>query len=318
MPGIRCPISIIIPVYNNEKTLADCLGSILNQGSEEFEIILINNGSIDGSVGICEDYRAKDHRVKVIHMEHDAAAVAYNKGLEAAIGKYVHFASASDYIKESAFKKISPFLLQNLDVIFLEAATKFWDVSHTNALRRLNREVPNKLWDKLIRRELLTKDDIWFSTGAIWEIADFCIKLYLHAATYGTIDFPYYHRHEESLDNNIEAAFGKIIMTLSKWTGPAESAYEEYGTIIHNWMAIMYCDLLIPMFSRLPPDARKSYKPGMMDFQWLLDTDKTRKNQTVKILFSVFGPLITSKFVQYKNRYVSSSKAYGIGQVIHK
>lgn len=318
----RCPISMIIPIHNNEKTLAACLDSILTQNARDYEIILVNNGSSEESVAICESYRAKDSRVKVIHMDHDTPASAANKGLEAATGKYVHFMGASDTLEENALEKVVPILLQNLDVIFLDSslyqAPNFWDISHQNVLRRLNKEIPARLWDKLIKRDLLTGADIRFSKGIIWESVDFCITLYIHATTYGAVDFPYYIRNEGTSVLDTETVFNRIILTLSKWAGPAESTFEEYSTAIHAWMAAMYCDLLIPMYSQLSSGGRKLYGPGMKDFFWLLDTHKTREYQITKMLYSIFGPYITSLLFQYKNRYVPSSKAPRIIEIIHK
>ncbi|MCL2739474.1 MAG: hypothetical protein FWE30_08530, partial [Bacteroidales bacterium] len=189
-----------------------------------------------------------------------------------------------------------------LDIIFLETAhPNFWDISHNNVLRRLSQSIPDKLWDKLIRREVLVNDNIQFTTG-IWESADFSMKLYLHAKTYGSIDFPYYYKPMSPADKD----FNKIILTLSKWTGPAESVYEEHSQIIHHWMAAMYCDLLIPMYSQLSSEDRSVYKPGIKDFQWLLDIHKTRRNQAIKILYTIFGSLAVSYIVSV---YVKSKEA---------
>ena len=286
----RCPISIVVPVYNDEEKLAGCIDSILSQKPSDFEVIIVNNGSTDSTVDLCEIYREKDQRVGVVHMDHDTPATAYNKGLQAATGKYVHFIDAGDRIADNALENISDLLLSNLDVIFLETShPNFWDISYANILRRLSQDIPARLWDKLIRRELLVQEDILFAKGIVWESVDFCMKLYLHARTYGAVDFPYCLRHAEALDRDTEGIFGKIILTLTKWAGPAETIYAENSTIVHAWMAAMYCDLLIPMFSQLPPGARKVYKPGMNDFQWLLDVRK--RGRTLKVLYALLGPL---------------------------
>ena len=290
----RCPISMIISVYNNDgEKLTSCLNSILDQGSWDFEVILVNNGSTDESVvTLCEGYRERDQRVSVLHMEHDTNAVAYNKGLEAATGKYVHFIDPSDRLDDNAIEKLSPLLLQNSDVIFIDTSyydvPNFWDISHTNVLRRLSQKIPDKLWDKLVRRDVLMQNDIHFTSG-IWESVDFCMLVYIHAQVYGAVDFSYYIRHEEQEDTDFEGIFHRAILTLSKWTGPAESTYEDYNTVIHRWMATIYCDLLVPLFSRLPRNNRSVFIRMMDDFQWLLSLE--RKDRLTYALYSVFGPL---------------------------
>ena len=324
MLGGKTLISIIIPIYNNEDTLATCLNSVM-QSSRDFEVILVNNGSTDSSVEICESYREKDSRIMVVHMDHDNPAHVYNNGLFAANGRYVHFIDPHDYLEDGAIDAVANLLLQNTDVVFLESSTdhpNFWDISHNNALRRLCRAVPDKVWDKLIRRELLLENDIIFTDGIIWEEVDFCMKLYLYAKTYDAIDFTYYHHSKKApvspsnqIDDN-EELFGKIILTLSKWAGPAESTYQDYSTFIHSWMSLMYCDIIVPLYSTLSPNTRNIYKPGMEDFRWLLE--HSHKSRTIKILYMIFGPFITSKLIQYKNRYISPAKSSGIIDIVHK
>ena len=294
----RIPISMIIHVYNNEQALPTCLDSIISQGSLDFEVVLVNNGSTDGSVAICENYREKDRRVQVVHMEHDDVAVAYNNGLEAAGGRYIHFVDANDQIKEGVIEEVQSVLRHNLDVVFVDTSfyrsANFWDISHSNILRRLCQDMPDRLWDKLIRRELLEKDDIRFTKGLVWEKVDFSIKLYLHALTYTAVDFPYYSKTENTNKPDPEGVFSKIILTLSKWAGPAEFVYEDHTHILHSWMAAMYCDYLIPMFKQLPKESREMYKRGMGDFQWLFDVRHERKDKLIKILYAVCGPLVAS------------------------
>ena len=311
----RCPISMIITVYNNnEETLAGCLDSLIAQGAWDSEIIIVNNGStIESVVALCEDYRGRHSRAKVVHMEHDTPAAAYNRGLEAATCRYVHFMDADDRLEEDAMEKIAPIMLQNFDVIFLDTtfcdSPGFWDISHTNILRRLSQSIPFRLWDKIIRRDLLIKEDITFSKGVILESVDFCMNLYIHAQTYGAVDFPYYRRRAEfdkytqygkyaefakKVDLDAEDAFNRVILTLAKWVGPAESTYEEYGAFIYDWMIAMYCELLLPMYRRLSKGSRRLCRSGMEDFRWLLDIQQYGKSQTLKILCTIFGPLCTS------------------------
>lgn len=91
-------LSIIIPVYNAEKTLNRCINSILEQSNGDFEILLINDGSTDNSGVICDSFSAQDHRIKAIHQTNQGAAVARNTGLNLASGEWVVFVDADDYI----------------------------------------------------------------------------------------------------------------------------------------------------------------------------------------------------------------------------
>lgn len=89
-------VSVIIPVYNAEKTLRECLDGVLGQTLKELEIICVDDGSADGSAAILEEYRARDPRIRVLHQENSGAGTARNAGLEAASGEYLAFLDADD------------------------------------------------------------------------------------------------------------------------------------------------------------------------------------------------------------------------------
>lgn len=99
--------SIIIPVYNVEKYLRECLESVLCQTYEDWEVICINDGSTDGSATILEEYAAKDSRFKVISQANGGLSAARNSGLEAASGDYVLFLDSDDYLEKDALRIIA-------------------------------------------------------------------------------------------------------------------------------------------------------------------------------------------------------------------
>ena len=91
-------VSIIIPVYNVEDYLSRCVDSVINQTYAELEIILIDDGSTDSSKQICDSYRKKDPRIKVIHKENGGLSSARNAGIKESTGKYLMFVDSDDYI----------------------------------------------------------------------------------------------------------------------------------------------------------------------------------------------------------------------------
>ena len=91
-------ISVIVPVYKAEKYIEACVQSILSQTYDDFELILINDGSPDASGTICDALAAGDHRIRVIHKENGGAATARNAGLDAARGDYIAFVDGDDLI----------------------------------------------------------------------------------------------------------------------------------------------------------------------------------------------------------------------------
>lgn len=96
-------ISIIIPIFNLAPYIEKCIDSLRNQGIPEFEIILINDGSTDGSGDICDRLAEKDKRIKVIHMSNGGVNTARNTGLKAAKGKWITFVDGDDYLEPNTF-----------------------------------------------------------------------------------------------------------------------------------------------------------------------------------------------------------------------
>lgn len=99
-------ISVIVPVYNVEKYLSKCVESIINQTYKNLEIILVDDGSTDNSLQICEKYAQKDNRIKVIHKKNGGQATARNIGLDIAEGEYIGFVDADDYIHSEMYDKL--------------------------------------------------------------------------------------------------------------------------------------------------------------------------------------------------------------------
>ena len=104
-------ISIIVPVYNAENYLDNCIKSILNQTFEDFELILVNDGSTDKSSHICNYYKKIDSRIKLINKKNGGVSSARNKGLEVAIGKYIGFVDSDDYIHPKMYETLYNYII---------------------------------------------------------------------------------------------------------------------------------------------------------------------------------------------------------------
>ena len=99
-------VSIIIPVYNCERFLEQCLESVLGQTHKALEIILIDDGSRDGSASLCDMYLNRDQRIKVIHKKNQGAAAARKSGIEVATGRFVMFVDADDWLDDDYVEKL--------------------------------------------------------------------------------------------------------------------------------------------------------------------------------------------------------------------
>lgn len=188
---------MIIPVYNVEKYLRRCLDSVIAQTYQKLEIICVDDGSIDDSGKICDQYAVRDARIKVIHQENQGLSAARNRGLDAAEGEYIAFVDSDDYILEDMYKKMLDKLLNyNVDLCVCQWQYEFSDgrqvvkrknIDPTIYGRKASLEFARFLymgnyengvvvaaWNKLYRRALL--DKIRFE-GRIHEDEAFCGRI---------------------------------------------------------------------------------------------------------------------------------------------
>lgn len=106
-------ISIIIPVFNVRHYLPEALDSVVHQTYENLDIIIIDDGSTDGSSQICDEYAKKDNRIRVIHQENKGVSAARNKGLDVSIGEYIAFLDPDDKYQEDFCQKMLQAVKQN-------------------------------------------------------------------------------------------------------------------------------------------------------------------------------------------------------------
>ena len=119
-------VSVIIPVYNTEKYLRQCLDSVIHQSLREIEIICVDDGSTDSSARILEKYRAEDARIKMIHQGNAGLSAARNTGLRAARGEYVYFIDSDDYVETNALEFVYKEAKRDrLDILFFDGESFF-------------------------------------------------------------------------------------------------------------------------------------------------------------------------------------------------
>ena len=116
--NITPAVSVIVPIYNVEKYLAECVDSILGQTFQDMEIILVDDGSLDSSSQMADDYAVQDQRVKVIHKENGGLSSARNAGMKIARGEYIYFCDSDDYISLDAIEILYETVTKNdLDMV---------------------------------------------------------------------------------------------------------------------------------------------------------------------------------------------------------
>lgn len=202
-------LSVIVPVYNAENYLASCIESILKQDFTDLELILINDGSSDGSGELCDDYASKDRRVRVVHQENQGQAVARNKGIEMAQGTYIGFCDNDDLLHADMFAVLVENIISSgADVsagsyeekdpegklLHKEHSGECSVYSNFEGMREfLSREVMDiYVWTKIYSRQLLERHAIRFEAGRNDEDFLFNHQVFLHAEKTVFIDRAFY------------------------------------------------------------------------------------------------------------------------------
>lgn len=209
-------LSIIVPVYGVEKYLQHCLDSILQQTFQDFEIILVDDGSKDNSGKICDDYAAQDTRIKVIHQENAGLAMARNSGLTVAVGLYVAFVDSDDWLEPDMYEMLFSDIEQNMADIALcgyvndYGTGKKYDVSTKKDILVLDSEKAIEImlkgkpfgayaWNKVFKRALL--EELRFPNVRFAEDVFFTWNLFHRASkiTYNSSAKYHYRQRPESL-----------------------------------------------------------------------------------------------------------------------
>ena len=125
-------ISVIVPVYNVEKYLCQCVESILSQTYRNFELLLIDDGSKDNSGNICDEYAKNDPRIRVLHVENGGASYARNIGLNIAVGDWVTFVDADDWVSSNYLEELVKDVDSD-DMLILYPPVKVIDVNQFKA-----------------------------------------------------------------------------------------------------------------------------------------------------------------------------------------
>lgn len=212
-------ISIIVPIYNMEQYLERCLLSLIHQDYQNLEIILINDGSTDNSINICNKYKKIDNRIIVINKEHSGLSDTRNIGIKKATGDYIGFVDSDDYIDKDMFKN----LIEGAEKYQCEISMcdlvetynpnekakrdplNYIKMNKKQALEQLlyDKNIGNYVIDKLFSKTLF--DNISFPIGKLYEDISTTYKLFIKANNiiYIPTTMYYYYQRSDSIVNNI-------------------------------------------------------------------------------------------------------------------
>ncbi len=233
-------LSIIVPVYQVEEFLPRCLDSILNQTFRDFELILVNDGSKDGSAQIMEAYAAKDSRIRQIHKQNGGLSSARNAGMEIARGKYIAFVDSDDYIAPELYADAIAAAERTDAELVVWNYQKAYDDGTGDAYLNMKDEAldlvdlglesyfyqywfPYKhgveAWNKLYRREIIQRNQLLFQPNneILAEDTLFSAMYLMHTRKIAALSKPYYYYYMRSgsIMNSAKPRAAHRLMTLA-------------------------------------------------------------------------------------------------------
>lgn len=189
-------VSVIVPVYNVENYLRECLDSIVAQTYRSIEVILIDDGSKDSSGEICDEYADKDNRVKVIHKENGGVSAARNTGLDVAKGEWISYVDSDDYIEDTMLETLICLAKENdveLAMCSFKDISECENVTQENDIRIFSKDeliynyvvrntdycITEGIWDRIYKRVLV--DGLRFKTDRINEDILYTMEVFTRA-----------------------------------------------------------------------------------------------------------------------------------------
>ena len=324
--------SILIPVYNVEKYLIQCVESILAQDFNDFEIILINDGSTDDSLKICTNYKEKEARIIVIDKENGGASSARNEGIKSANGNYILFIDSDDFLESTNLlseinKKIEQ---NNADVILyggknynvittkyaisrgnynLEIINKFNFIETVNYLV-INNLFPGSAWIFATKSEIIHKNELNFKTTIIAEDIDWSTKIFKNCSKIDAVNEVYYV-YRKNQTNSVTGTAGlkgvtSIATIIEEWYPKLTREKSELNNfLLHNLGYYFFTSLVL--FAAIAKEHKKELKARMNSNYEVTKYAKSKKLIYLRKLYSILGLNLTatllSKMYYFKEKF---------------
>lgn len=263
-------ISIIIPVYNAERWLVDCLDSIARQSYSDFEVLMVDDGSRDGSAVICKNYADKDERFHYYYQQNAGVSVARNTGLCHAKGEWISFIDSDDTI-DTDFLKVMLSNLDRFDAINCDYTSDSKDLGKQSGVYTIFKEKYIKkiiyekcktpqLWSFVYRKEIIDKTELRFTPGCVRnEDYEFFMKYLTHCNNPIAIHkyIGYHYRQNPTSVMHQKRTRNSVLMSIEASTRVGE-AVEKIGVIRDKkWLTSFSATALLYTMAR--EDNREVY-----------------------------------------------------------
>ncbi len=220
-----CKFSFIIPVYNSEKFLEKCINSILMQTYNDYEIIVVDDGSNDNSSAICKNFSKKDNRIIYLNSNHKGVSNARNIAINNSKGEYIIFVDSDDYISHECLERINKLIditrkdayISNFETVIDKGTNRLlYDrkldgkIINGSSMRKVQKYIIESkivftVWRFIIKREIVVNNNLYFINGIVHEDEEWVVKMLNNIKNLYYIPFNYYNYrlHNNSITSRI-------------------------------------------------------------------------------------------------------------------
>ena len=314
-------ISVVIPVYEVEKYLNQCVDSVLCQDLNNIEVILVNDGSLDRSATICDEYARKDNRVKVIHQKNRGLSNARNTGIRAATGNYLMFLDSDDWWNEKvSLAEIVQFVYENSDIgLFIYDSIDYYESDGSHLKRRCPApkygkkhttieayeylssigDLREAAFNKIIRRNTVLNNELFFKEGIVNEDIDWMYRLLriVKSISFLQHDLVYYRLGRiGSISNSIKpknlfdmlSIIGESVEYYKNDLKNVEIKVFELDNCVKLWFTVL------GLSNQLDKKERKTIIIELKALSFITNHAISRRTKIVKKIYKIIGFDLTS------------------------
>lgn len=323
-------ISIIVPVFNVENYLEECIESIVTQNYKDIELILVDDGSTDKSGIICDAYKIKYPDIVILHKSNGGLADARNSGIKIATGKFLLFIDSDDYISENCLEHILKAAneQEEPDVLFLNAEkffpsgerypleekmdiSRIYDCARSEVLAYLatRKKYPGSACTKLISRNLVISNELFFEVGKTSEDLDWTRKVLMNAKSFGYCNCDYYNYRQcrkGSITNTLsQKNMDDLCIIVDRWIEIAETSPVWQRQILLSFSSYEYKIILAAYSSPNCTEKRKNIT-WIKEHEFLLSYRNDFDIRLIRIVLKLIGIRLTSlllnKYIKYRKK----------------
>lgn len=334
-------ISLIIPVYNVEKYLKNCVDSVIKQNYEDMEIILVDDGSKDNSPRICDEYSEKYDFINVIHQKNGGASVARNTGIDAATGKYLMFIDSDDWWNQNVslksmvdyvlkHPKTEMFLFTSFDYEedfgylqrnehknFADLKTDSVESYYKSLLDNGNMEV--SACTKILKRDFVINEKLYFKSGLVCEDNEWMIRILRVIKDVDIINEPLFICRSDRKGSVTHTIKEKNVTDVLSVVQESIDFYKSNDNPVKNY-ELCFASYLwfsaLGLCTYLTKEERKNVKKHFKDTSSVLSYSNSKKTKLSRFVYKIFGfnntICILGSYIKYKSGHnISRTKVSG-------